>query len=231
MKVLKNIRKQDGAATIIEASLIFPICFIIIIFLFYYGMFQLELYTLQMRTDRIADLASRSVVQSGYLDIGELDNGKIDFNSSITNLDEDKLSKIYKDLHPYRYWGSGAVMLNGAAREKLNTLFEEEQYMKNSLVKKSMEIKPCKVMLSNKVKINVTFKYQFPKMFKSIGVPSEVSRTFSSTAYVSDTSEFMRNTEFVAETVKVVDEKYNISGKIEDIMNKIKKQFEFLGVK
>lgn len=229
MKVLRTLKSEDGAATIVEASIVFPIVFLIVIVLFIMGIYQLELATLQMKTDRIADTASRIIAQKAYSSYGDIDSGKIDF-ASIEKFDGEKLKVMYKNLDPYRYWGNGGSQISKESHEKLKKMFDKEQYVDAWILNKTMVIKPIKAGLSNKVTVEVTLKSDFPDFISILGLPTEIEKKFSSTAYVNDTSEFIRNTDLVFDTAKTLSEKFNISDKVSDIINKIKKQFDFLGL-
>lgn len=229
MNVFKQLKSENGAATIVEASIVFPIVFLIIIVLFIMGIFQLELATLQMKTDRIADTASRIIAQKAYAGYGKIDTGKIDFSSPVF-LDDDQLKQMYADLDPYRYWGNGSSQLNSQSQGELKNMFNKEQYVNAWILNKTMEIKPQKSGLSNKVTVKVTLKTDFPDFIKVLGLPTEIKKDFTSVAYVSDTSEFIRNTDLVFDTAQTLASKFNISDKVTDFVNKIKKQFDFLGI-
>lgn len=229
MKVLKLIKNENGAATIVEASIVFPIVFFIVIVLFIMGIFQLELSTLQMKTDRIADTSSRIIAQKAYASYGAIDSGKLDFPSVVT-LSEEQLKSIYADLDPYRYWGNAGSQLTSESSSKLKNMFDKEQYIDAWILNKTMKIKPQKEGLSNKVIVEVTLTTDFPDFISILGLPTEIKKTFHSTAYVSDTSEFIRNTDLVFDTAQTLADKFNISDKVSDIVNKIKKQFDFLGI-
>lgn len=231
-KLLKN---EKGAATIVEASIIMPIVFLIVCFLFIMGYYQLEIATLQSRADRIADIASRIVAQPGYRYYGEIETKKIDFENLVVNdskisLSKDTIKKIYKDLDPYRYWGSGEKALDITIKTKLENIVKETAYMNPNSSEKSVDIKAKKTGLSNKVQIIVKSNVKLPDFLKYFGLPTSIEKEISSVAFVADSSEFLRNTDIVFDLSKFLADKCQLSDNISDIINKMKKQFEFLGL-
>lgn len=231
MKVVNKIKEEKGAATIVEASIVFPIVFLIVCFLFFMGYYQLEKATIQMRADRIADICARVIAQPGYKYYEEntdFSTKSIDFEK-LPSFDEADLKRIYADMDPYRYWGTGSQSIS-TITDKLQEAMSAKAYMNVEDSFRTMKIVPEKKGLSNRVRVVVSTRIEFPGFFKVIGLPQEVKNEFTSIAYVSDVSEFMRNTDIVFDLATYLDERCHISDNINDVINKMKKQFEFLGV-
>ncbi|WP_027089400.1 TadE/TadG family type IV pilus assembly protein [Thomasclavelia saccharogumia] len=227
MKVVGQLKKEKGAATIVEASIVMPIVFFIVCFLFIMGYYQLEIATLQSRADRVADVASRIMVQAGYLKYGEVETNKIDFES-INNFDAALIKDIFQDLDPYRYWGIGERKLDGNVSIKLENIMKKKAYFDTEASITNIEIKPKLNMLSNKVEVIVTSKVKLPGFFNFLGLPTEINKQFTSVAYVNDCSEFLRNADIVFDLGKFLAEKCKVSDNAEDVINKIIEQFSFL---
>lgn len=230
MKVVEQLKKEKGAATIVEASIIMPIVFIIVCFLFIMGYYQLELATLQSRADRVADVASRIMIQSGYTKYGEIETNKIDFEG-VNSFDAGLVKEIYDDLNPYRYWGIGERKFDDTASSKLKRVMDAKAYFDVNSSITNVEIKSKSNVLSNKIEVIVSSKVKLPGFFNFLGLPTEVNKQFSTVAFVSDSSEFLRNTDIVFDLGKFLAKKCKVSDNAKDVINKITKQFSFLKFK
>ena len=230
MKVVEQLKKEKGAATIVEASIIMPIVFIIVCFLFIMGYYQLELATLQSRADRVADVASRIMIQSGYPKYGEIETNKIDFEG-VNSFDAGLIKEIYHDLNPYRYWGIGERKFDGVASTKLKRVMDAKAYFDINSSITNVEIKSKSNILSNKVEVIFNSKVKLPRFFNFLGLPTEINKQFSTVAFVSDSSEFLRNTDIVFDLGEYLAKKCKISDNAKDVINKITKQFSFLKFK
>lgn len=227
MKVGKRFRSEKGAATIVEASIVMPIVFMVVCFLFIMGYYQLEITTLQSRADRVADVASRIIAQAGYEKYGNIETNKIDFEEK-PSMNATTLKEIYKDLAPYRYWGSGSRALGDSASNKLTNVMSAKAYFDSKASITSVQIKPKKAGLSNKVEVIVNSKVDLPEFFPFLGLPTHVDKTFTTVAFVSDSSEFLRNTDIVFDLTEFLAEKCKLTDDVRDIVNKMKKQFKFI---
>lgn len=230
MKVVEQLKNEKGAATIVEASIVMPIVFIIVCFLFIMGYYQLEIATLQSRADRVADVAGRIMVQSGYTKYGEVETNKIDFEA-INGFDTGLIKEIYRDLDPYRYWGIGEKKIDGSANTKLENIMKKKAYFDSNASITSVKIQPKLGILSNKVEVVVNSKVELPKFFNFLGLPTEINKEFTTVAFVSDSSEFLRNTDIVFDLGDFLAKKCKVSDNAKDVINKIIEQFSFLNFK
>lgn len=232
MKLRQLLKNEEGAATIVEASIVFPIVFLIVLFLFIMGYYQLEVATLQTRADRVADLTGRLVVVPGYDNLfeGNLSSKAIDFEN-MPKVNNDMLKKIYSNLDPYRYCGTGEKEVSGSLLDEVGKIATDEAYMnpRHSLKKVDVSIKKSGV--TTKVITTVSSDIRLPGFLKLLGLQTSTKASTKGIAYVSDTSEFMRNTDIVFDLSEFLAEKSGLSKKLSDAINKMKTQFEFLGIK
>lgn len=229
MKLRQFLKNEDGASTFVEASIVFPIVFLIVLFLFIMGYYQLEVATLQTRADRVANITSRMIAEPAYKYLADdISSKRIDFDS-MPEINDNKIKEIYENLDPYRYWGSGERALSNDLIDEVGKIVTTQAYINASNSEKSVTITPSKSGLSNKVVVTVTNGVKLPNFLKLLGLPTKVDTQISSVAYVSDSSEFMRNTDLVFDFTEFLCEKVGLSDNLNDIINKMKKQFEFLG--
>lgn len=232
MKLKQLLKNEEGAATIVEASIVFPIVFLIVLLLFVMGYYQLELATLQTRADRVADLTGRLVVVPGYESLYEnkLSSKAIDFKN-MPKVNDSMLKKIYSDLDPYRYWGTGEKEVSGSLLDEVGKIATDTAFMKPENSRKSVKVIVNKSGVTTKVTTTITSEIKLPTFIKAFGLSPNVTAKAEGISYVSDTSEFMRNTDIVFDLSEFLAEKSGLSKELSDVINKMKTQFEFLGIK
>lgn len=81
MRRLGRIIADDrGAVQIIEASLVFPIVFLVVGFLIYLGSYTLQRVSMHNHAQKIAVITSREIAFPGYDELGAEKSSNADFN-------------------------------------------------------------------------------------------------------------------------------------------------------
>lgn len=229
------IKKEDGAAQLIEAAIIYPIVFLCIFFLIYIGLFILQSMTVSAYAQKVALLASREIAYPGYIEmVSGGNNSYSPYSNSAVEGDETLRSTIKLETNPkevqaraYRYWSSDPIKGNTSGLEKiLKTMINN-----NSIIAAENDVQ-VKITADNYFIVQyVTVEVSQPLMkfpvldYLGIKTPT-VSAT--ATASVNDTDEFVRNVDFVTDALESLANKLGIN--VSDIKDKIAKAKETLGL-
>ncbi|MDF2534657.1 MAG: hypothetical protein K0R18_814 [Bacillales bacterium] len=196
LKSLKRILKDEsGSATIIEATLVFPVVFFVIGFLIITSFYQLQKSALQSDAQRIALAFSKSKVIPEYNRFGRVISNQIDFES-IPQSYPLHLSTTNNNL--YRY---------------LSTEFENEVHLKsqfreliqdNAILAGPMMV--CEMNCLNgfpNQSVIVTIKCQinFPGFLSYFNLPKINLMQVCGIASIVDSAEFVRNIDMTFDAV------------------------------
>jgi len=149
---------------------------------------------------RIAVAACREVAMPGYETFyqGAGVTTKADFNwPDGVAPDINIINSFMKEHNPYRYWGSS--FLSESKRTTLETNLESLIASNSFLASSNVDctITPSKELLNQKIKVRVVKHIATPQLFQSLGISQSMDIDVTATAVVSDTTEFIRNTDMV----------------------------------
>lgn len=236
----KRIKREDGAAQMIEAAIIYPVVFLCIFVLIYIGLYILQSITVSTYAQKAVMLASREISYPGYL---EMVKGQESVYSDASVEGNEKLltSLILNnnpkgvDAQTYRYWRQDFNKKDGIEDDKLigkEIKHKYEDILKEMVVNHSIltskEKDEIEVVITTKNNIivqyvNVTVSQPlmgFPVLdFFGIETPV-VSATAQTT--VGDTDELIRNVDFVTDALAAFANKLGLDiGAIKEKMNGI----------
>lgn len=214
--ILKKMKSENGAASIIEMTLIFPLVIMILIFLIYLGAYIYDNVTIYNNSQMIAVAVSREVQVPGYEKFYE--NGgittKADFNWNDGYSPTPEIINSIMGIHkPYRYWTQSMIddVTVTSMENALKNIVSTRSFLVSADV--SCDIKVKNHYLSQTVEVNVKRKINTPKFFDYIGLKSSWDIDITATAVVSDSSEFVRNTDMVFDLANYLLEEIKIGGK------------------
>lgn len=233
IKVKDFIRKEDGAAELIEAVIIYPVVFLCIAFMLYVGLYILQNITLQTYARKTAMLAAREIVCPGYIDMFAKEEYKAYSDASVEgvenlveyiNINKDPRNT---DIRPYRYMFSSDPI--SGHTDGLETILKN-MVENNSIIgaKKdvSVEVKSKNYFVVQYVDVSVEQElFDFP-VLEYFGIENpKISAKVEASA--NDTDEFIRNVDFVADTLEYFAKKLGIDVKgIRDKIEEVKKKFK-----
>lgn len=212
-KFKNKIKKENGAVTIVEASFVFPIMFIVLFFLIYMG----NAFYVKAQVEALVQ--SYAIEGAARCADPMLEN--VDKTGKFPSLDKLK-------IQPYRYIFGGMDDVETDIAGKV----------KKEISKSTSFFKNMSPVLKNKSSSNIA-KYQSYVVYSTFSVDVDYSITFPirflgtekstilnlearSEVAVNDTTEFIRNTDMVIDMISGTKLGENIS----DIFNKIN---SFLG--
>ena len=234
-KITSFFRKEDGAAQMIEAAIIYPIVFLCITFLIYIGLYILQYMSVSAYAQKVALLASREIAYPGYINLVSGDpyaDASVEANLDNSNGSFDGLINLSFDpstvkARAYRYW-------------KSNPLDGYEQPFKNILAKMIRE--NSIIGAKNEVDIVIKSENYFVVQYVTVSVSQQLmdfpvleffgieSPTVKATVQASanDTDEFVRNTDFAVDALNVIANKLGIN--VDGIKQKVQEAKKTLGL-
>lgn len=219
---------DSGAAQIVEASLIFPIVFLVVGFLIYLGSYTLQRVSMYNHAQKIAVITSREISFPGYEQLGAEESSSADFNwvegrkPSKGDIDE-----IMKERKPYRYLIPSkpqASRLEMALTDMVNGV----SYISKSDVQCS--VRSEKKIMNTYIVVEITKQVDTPIIMEMLGIKDVLDINVSATAIVTDTSDFIRNVDTVYDLTNEVFDRFGLNDKIESCMDKVTGALKKLGV-
>lgn len=219
LKMKKNvILSEEGNATIIEATIIFPIVFLCVVFLIFSGFTFVQKATLQSISDRLSSYIARCIAYPGYDEI-------IDpfYEPAKNTPTTQRIKNAMSRSDPYRY-AFGLFGLNSDVKrvsEKAQKKMAEDYLVSVSFLKPSSNnvkypaelasLNPtvqngyvCAIDAStSSITVYLGQNFIFSGMFSMIGMNGKGQMIYGkSTANVIDTPEMIRLVDFAFDTVE-----------------------------
>ena len=201
--ILKKIYRDDaGAVQVIEMTMIFPLVLLVMAFLIYLGSYVMQSVTIYNDAQRIAVIAAREAQIPGYENL--YSNGgittKADFNWSSDYVPgKDMINAIMEVHDPYRYWGNQFLTKSNEENleSELERIISQNSFLASSDV--TCDIQTSNNVLNQTIKVHVVKRVNAPEILKHLGLTSTMDIDVTATAVVSDSSEFIRNTDMVVD--------------------------------
>ncbi|MCQ2408760.1 MAG: hypothetical protein MJ065_09590 [Oscillospiraceae bacterium] len=245
-KLRRFLKNENGAAEIVEAAIVYPIVIISIFTLVYIGLFILQTVTVQTYAQKIALLAAREVGRPGYVDLinkqdavtsGAVELALQDYSKSVTAgenyggllLTIPKDSRVVR-ARAYRFWGKDP--LQGTTeydpKSKLGRMLQELVDKNSFLVGRrqaQVEITCENKFITQTIQVTVTQPLVSSGFMEFFGLKTPELKARALCA-ATDIDEFVRNTNFVTDTLEMLARKLNIDvdkvkSKLDDAMTKI----------
>ena len=243
-------KDERGAAELIEATLLYPIIFICIGLLLYFGLFILQTISVQNYARKTALLAAREIAYPGYINMitdealtsasAELQLN--DYTKSITDESNKILTGEKKDkkefvihlsidpkdtqVRAYRYWLPNPLddSSAGAYEDALVKMIQNNSIL-GGKDKAEVKITGKNYFVTQYVEVDVTQPiFEFP-LLRAIHMEAPSIRAHA-VASVNDTDEFIRNTDLACDALEMLAKKLHIDidsmrKKLDDILEKL----------
>ena len=229
-KILKKFTNNTGSMTV-EASLIFPIIFLTMVALIYICIFLYQNAYLKSLTNHVAERGAASWGNTSKMKIGtdscRLETGELKGARELLN----------RDLY-WRITGAGKddkiEKLKGYALHRLkeNNILESEisrldfNDIKNNKDKINIWVKDYIVYKEVNVVIKDSYDIPIGKSLKVFGLGDKYNVQAHGRAVINDPMEFIRNVDFIGDTLKEYETTGKALGSFQDTMNKIKENID-----
>lgn len=249
MRFLDRFRSEDGAASVLEATIVFPLVFLVVVFLIFLGFTYAQQGLLQYNASRLASYIAKTIQYPGY--------DKIEdpfYNCSevgVVTLSE--FDEAMKQNDPYRYLKglfnqtyclkkeNYRKVSDEAVKEMVPDYLSEHGILKpgkaapsdppsdlfaeGKCVREKKDGTICVISAdTSKVRVYLAQTFTFANFFRMIGVGGKTANISGlSTAFINDSTEFVRNVDMVFDALNFLAEKLNIDvSKITETIQKLK---------
>lgn len=221
----KIIKKEDGAALVVEAALVYPIIFFLMGFMIYIALFMYQNAIMHDQAKKLAMMSSRIISFPGYYEFGDIASGGADFDwaNSDTQPTAKDISDAYGVIKPYRYF-LGTIMDGSIKNEiesnSVNTI-DKVSILGGSNVTCDIDFsRNC--FLNKEVQVTIKKELRTPQFFAFFNLTDKLTIKATAKALSSDSAEFIRNTDMGFDLIHFLAEKL----KINDMIDKYKQKLQ-----
>lgn len=225
MKIKGKIKSENGAVQVIEATFLYPIAFMCIFFLLYVGLYMLQSITINSYAQKVALLAAREVSYPGYLqltkDTSVYKTAAVEADYGGSGIKNDKgaivkctfkTDEVKTDA--YRYWSSNP--LSKDAKDALEDILNGsgsglvQNYSILSAGKADVKVSCKNNIIAQTTYVDIEQELMGVGLLSYFGIDAPTVKAHAA-ATVSDSDEFIRNTDFVVDVSKSLAEKLGIN--------------------
>lgn len=218
---------ERGAATVIEAAIVLPICLLIVLFVFCFGFFLNQMALLESAAERGILLVQKLYTDPNADALLDLEYGQS--NASAGYRARDSLADIEYDYDPYRYWGKYETEgIGELVEEHVEEIIRNAQlvYLDPLLGQPKVRYENAGGLISKSVSITVEQDFKVFPVVRKLLVPN-MDTGLKAEAHMNIVSqtEFVRNTDFICDLV----ERAAAGTKVEELINKVQSIFDKIG--
>lgn len=220
----EKLKNENGAAQIIEMTLIFPLVLLVMAFLIYVASFMMETVSVYYYSQQVAVAACRQIAYPGYeyLYQGTGITSNVDFNMADGAVPgKAVIEAMMKEHDPYRYWGNNFLEQSETAslEGSLHKLVSNSSLVVSGEV--DCDITTENNLLNQAVKVHVTKKIHVPNIVTYFGINDVVTIDITATAVANDPAEFIRNTDMVFDLASNIWENFKFGDKNQSMSERV----------
>lgn len=201
--------RDESGAVVVEAAFVYPIVLLVLIFLLFWGLLQVQRATIFREVNTVADMGANTVSNESYSKLTKSGGSK------------DSIKEYYRTNNPYRYWNHDYGNSEGTLTEELiKRLNNATMISSGTFMNYDVEIQS--EVLVQTVEVKADFVYQMPRIFWLIGMDKEIRISNSVVYDAIDPTEFVRNTDMVFDIMETLSKRFGIDEKIENFVTKLK---------
>lgn len=246
-KLLKEFRSEKGAASVLEATIVFPLVFLVVVFLVFLGFIYAQKGFLQNHAAELSDYLAKNVLYPGYNEIEQ----PFYYAGKSDALSLERVNKAMSCNEPYRYLGGlfkEEYQIKGgeykgdiaktAAEAMTGSYLVSHGFIKSGGGTISLPAGSkfegqtqstqngfiCAVHVStSQVSVYLAQNYTFASFFRMIGIGGKtMTISGQSTTFINDSVEFVRNVDMVFDVASFVADKLGIDiEKIKEVIGKV----------
>lgn len=246
-KLIKELRSEKGAASVLEATIVLPVVFLCVILLVFLGFTYAQRAYLQYHASRLSSYISKTILFPGYQSIQKpfYMSGGSSGNVTLSDVNSAMQSK-----DPYRYLlglfkteyvsidTEGRNIPKTAADKMVNEYLTSHGFLKadggplkkpdnknfENAIPQTNNGFICAISAdTSKVSVYIAQNYMFASFFRMVGMANKHTViSGQSTAFINDSVEFVRNTDMVFDAANLLAQKLGIDvNKIQEVIKKI----------
>ena len=227
-KQLKYIKDERGSASIIEYSMILPICFIVILFIFIVGFFLNQRALLDSAANRSILIAQKVYADPKYTKLVSMDFDADEDMLGIKDLDNSFNRRFKND--PYRFLSNKYKEdeMNTLTSKKVESIVKSNQlFVLDNRVGK-LTVHPLKVegIIPKKATLVLQQRFYVPLLLGHLSIDSGVDMYAKASITIVSPPELIRNTDLVIDTIEDITGKDDITGSLIRMFDKVSRFFE-----
>lgn len=230
----KRCKDDKGVMVMVEATIYLPITIMIVVFVIYYGLFQLQQQALLHQVQRVGLQAGKEIAYPGYRAFGSNISNKVDFDwgdeqtpsaETIENYykySHNSLSVLYRELNFFgRSWVSDSDINN-----YLTSLSNKVKIFTVGNIATEAHIH--KGVLVDSVNVKVVYSFPTPGALRYFGVDETMELGSAAFSAALNPTDFARNTDLAVDAVNAAAEMLGFSEGFQSIVDKAKKLIGYL---
>ena len=225
-KPLKWLRKEQGAATIIEYAIVLPVCLFIILFVFTIGFFLNQQALLDSAAERGILLVQKMYTDPNATDVLDMKSGPGFYEAGYQKRAGNQNKYNYD---PYRFWGRNYKNeeITNLVKSRVENIVKESQseYIALFLTEPKAEYHNNGGLISKNVEVTVSQELKVFSGLSQFWGHDKLTLEGNASMHVISQTEFVRNVDFISDVLErfpVVD---NTIKRIKSALDKITKLF------
>lgn len=186
------MKKEKGAATILEYAIVLPIVLLLVCMLVFLGFAMHQKAVMEAATQRAAIYISRTLTDPSYETIVKTSD-----TQDVNDILSAEITQQSIKNKPYRYLAMGRGSLPDS-EESVADLIEMNQIFIDTRPDVTVILEPG---IFSKVVVSATQEFEFPQIGPDLNLPAIVTIESESVIYINQPAEFIRNADYIIDTV------------------------------
>ena len=209
---------QKGASSIIEAAFVLPFVFLVLGTLIFVGLYVLQRSTMYTLAEKIAVYEAKVAAIPGFETLYKPDAISTDMPNGITaELNTSAMQAVHD---PYRYWNFFGGDY-GSMESSVETFTKNNSYINIGDIDCNIDNNGIP-MFNQTIAVRISATMNLPDFATTFGLEKKWGFDVTSTAVVTDTSEFIRNTNMAFDLTDFLLEKFHVKSSISKYMQRVK---------
>lgn len=218
----KNI-KNEKAAVMVEAAIVFPIVLFTVFALIYLGLFKLQEMAMLYQVQRVAHQGAMAVAVPGYETLGVYDGQGIDFETRPEDVDV-YYEAAHKDLLTlYREIAGCGSWITERDLQDFQQSLSASTLLLAGAGYADQDVHIIRGLFSTKVEAEVAFQFHTPGVMRFFGFSDELQYKQTAVSAAMNPAGFVRSIDLAGDACVIISEKLGIDDELGKIMDGIRK--------
>ncbi|MDR0381849.1 MAG: pilus assembly protein [Oscillospiraceae bacterium] len=199
----KLVEEETAAASIVEYSIVLPLCLIVLLFIFFVGYVLNQRALLDSAAHRGVLLAQQYYADPNYNNIVDL--GLTEAKRDYVGHKSYSMNVLFEN-DPYRFLNKNyhEDMIRERMEGKITSVIGKNQLflLDNRLTTFDVDIPGMEGFLNKSAEVTITQRFYLPLLLGHVNLEPVYTMTAKSRVTVTTPAEFVRNTDFVIDTIE-----------------------------